>query len=137
MFGTGWTRRVVHSGALAMAVIAVALRILAPQGFMPDLRPGAAAHGFALVICSGHTPGELDAPDLAKAGRGSKRSGQTNHDGLCAFAGTALAQAQLYTAFERAPQIAALADLSGAIRGVAPGRGLTAPPRQTGPPHLV
>ena len=57
MFGTGWTRRVVHSGALAMAVIAVALRILAPQGFMPDLRPGSAAHGFALVICSGHGQG--------------------------------------------------------------------------------
>lgn len=108
---------------LALAVMALVMRVAIPQGFMlasPD-----AASGPQLVICTGHGP--LKAGPVAPADK-------SRPDTPCVFAGHGAGAAP-----PTAPQAEALAFLSPAepqrpIPGDAlPGRGLAAPP----PPSLA
>jgi hypothetical protein len=114
--------------AAPLAVLAIVLQVLVPQGFMPGQAPG----GPALVICTGHGP-LLRASDLS----GSGRKAPGHHD-ACAFAGHGTAPSLAV-----GPQVppvrlayAAPPPATGASQAAA--RALAAPPPPaTGPPGLA
>lgn len=117
---------------VALALLAVGLRILIPVGFMP----GQAAHGqgLALVLCTGEGPLPFNAAD-DKGGA----PGKASHDGACVFAAQGAAGPE--PSIE--PVIAvAYADGEPLVQrpqtDLAPGRGLAAPPLPArGPPILL
>lgn len=116
-------------GALVAALLALALQILAPPGFMTA---DGLAQPFALVICTGHGPIAIaPAQDNAPAHK-------SKPDAPCAFAGHGAGAAPpseiaLATA-ERASYRQAASPISPDL---APGRGLAAPPPPSqGPPRL-
>jgi len=118
--------------ALAMAVMAVALRVLVPAGYMPG-GPGESA----IVLC---TAQGLQSVVVDHAARGPSnpaddRSGEPKTDHPCAFAGLAQAFAPTSpAAFTPAGWTVAAAPQARAP-DAAPGRGLAAPPPPaTGPP---
>jgi hypothetical protein len=112
---------------LTLAVMALAMRLAVPQGFMT----APSAHGGPqLVICTGHGPLKSDPSGPAEKGK---------QGSPCVFAGhgggatpEAAPQAPAATLFaSEAPAGAIPADL-------APGRGLAAPPPPSlGPPLTV
>lgn len=127
--------------ALGLALIALALRVLVPSGFMvPAADQGV---GFPIVLCTAQgvqtvvvdQEGQLASPDPRPSGDHSPAS-QPHHS--CAFAGVAQALG--------APQSLHIG-LAGwtfaehafaAGTPAAPGRGLAAPPPpQTGPPLQI
>jgi hypothetical protein len=116
---------------LTLAVLALALKVLIPPGFMPG-----PAHGAPLVLCTGHGPVAIDPADLA--GKKSPAN-KPAPNAPCAFAGhgaaapvpdlTPVGVAVL------APEPLAAASLPK--DGLTPGRGLAAPPPPPrGPPSL-
>ena len=116
---------------LALAFVAVALRVMVPTGFMVRADAGA---GFPLIICTGQ--GELkvlpNAPDHAP-------DDGDHHAAPCVFAGHGLAAEP-----PTAPQVQAVAYAvftpaqPSLQRDLAPGRGLAAPPLPArGPPVLT
>lgn len=125
---------------LTLAVLAIAVKVMLPAGFM--VAPGSTANSlpFALVICTGEgamtvAPGAaLPDPD----GRPSPAD-KTSHDNPCAFAGHGLGVAPPNLT-DSAPVtfIAYRAPRSRPLIGLAPGRGLSAPPLPArGPPILL
>jgi hypothetical protein len=130
-YDSGFWRRL----APALALIALVIRVLVPQGFM--VAPAEAAGPIPLVICTGH--GAVDAASLV-GGPAHKPAGKgATQDAPCAFAGYAATPApDLFTAepvsFAAYHPHVALA----APRDLAPGRGLAAPPLPArGPPSLI
>lgn len=133
--------------SLTLAMLAVALKVLVPGGFMAAA-PAANALPFALVICTGQGPMTLASGEVladqgkapgGKAPSGKTPDGKTGHDSPCAFAGhgagvappSLIATAAVTFVAYRAPQQRPLTDL-------APGRGLAAPPLPArGPPILL
>jgi hypothetical protein len=124
---------------LTLAMLAVALKVLIPAGFMVA-SPSTASAGFPLVLCTGHGAVAVEAADLA-LGAGKKTPAEKPaHDAPCAFAGHAAAapppapypvEAAAF-APTPAPQPQMLR------RDLAPGRGLAAPPLPArGPPILL
>ncbi len=118
-------RRAEPSGALlALALLALIIRVAVPPGFMADPTGGA-----GLVLCTSHgfpDPGGKTPPASA------------NPDVPCAFAGHAAAPAPetfrlaVSAAFEAIPAVQA------ARPDQTPGRGLAAPPPHAiGPPVLI
>ncbi len=111
-----------------VAILALALKVLTPPGFMVAQTPGA----FPLVICTGHGP--LKSVDLPIPSDGKSR--QTG-DKPCAFAGhglaPTLAQAPMLTV---SPAIY-LAEFPVPSGRPAPGRGLAAPPPPSQAPPRV
>jgi hypothetical protein len=115
---------------MTLMAFAVALKVLVPAGFMADR----GKDGFSLVICTSQGTTVIHQ-DGAPADKGS----QAGHDAPCAFAGhaagaepTSLAAPErvAYAAYAETPVIA--------LVGLAPGRGLTAPPLPArGPPILA
>jgi hypothetical protein len=118
----------------ALALLALAVRILVPQGFM--VASAEAPSAFPLVICT--SQGVIQAGPLAPLHKAP--DGKTSaHDAPCAFAGHTPAPApDLFTA-ERVSFAADHAAPSTPVRrDLAPGRGLTAPPLPArGPPQLI
>jgi hypothetical protein len=115
---------------MTLTVLALAMKILVPQGFMVADR-GAP---FPLVICTGHGAAvfNVDAPGFPKA-PAPKKSDQP-----CAFAGnitpphpSAIAIVSETVVFSR--------EIPGNARtfDLAPGRGLAAPPPQSHAPPTV
>ena len=112
-----------------LAVLALLVNVLVPQGVMVD-----SGHGRpALVICTGHGPMTVAGHDGAPAHRGG-----AGHDGACAFAGHGLAAGPppvtLVTRTDfrpsPAPRLSAV--------DLVPGRGLAAPPPPShAPPVLI
>ncbi|MBO9713856.1 hypothetical protein [Sphingomonas sp.] len=118
--------------ALTLIALALAVRVLLPEGWMPVATQG----GFAITICSG-TAGETAWIDAAGKLHKEKPAGTAaDHD--CAFAS---AGAPLATAALDAPVLAAAAQavsFPAAWLLMATGRGLAAPPPPpTGPPATV
>lgn len=117
---------------LALAALAVALKVLIPAGFMTP----AQGAPLSLVLCTAQGA-KLIAPPVTEGDHGS--GGQLDHDSPCAFAGhgtgaappSPLASGAVEFVVFRPAQVAALVDL-------APGRGLSAPPLPArGPPGLT
>lgn len=126
MGGSGQHRRHRHPGLIVLALAALWMQVLIPQGFMV----GATAGAPALVICTGH--GALQAAD--HPGKAPKPAS----DAPCAFAGHGVAAAPpILTPLALAGfQPTALAVQSFVCQS--PGRGLAAPPPPSqGPPQLI
>lgn len=127
--------------ALALAFLAVALRVLVPGGYM-IAAPGEAA-GVPIILCTerGVETVLLGADArLADPSSGSQddHSGKPAPDHPCAFAGlgAALAPADVLTVGLAAWTHAA--DGPAFPPEIRPGRGMAAPPPpQTGPPLLI
>lgn len=128
--GTSMAMR--RPGWLVVAVLALAMRVLIPAGYMVS---PTAASPFDLVICTGQGAKVVDAgKDQSPAG---DEQGQTHH-APCAFAGLGVAAAPPVLATVEIPFQTATAPGRADLRqGLAPGRGLAAPPPPaTGPPEL-
>jgi len=121
---------------LTLAMLAVALKVLVPAGFMV----GISSTRFPLVLCTGHGAVSVDAGFLDPGG-GKKAPGEKPaHDAPCAFAGSAAAASPpdphpvATVTFVSAP----VAEPLPLRRNLAPGRGLAAPPLPPrGPPILL
>lgn len=110
--------------------LAIALKLMVPQGWMPDSRGG-------LMLCSGKVA--VATPVMAHGGHGRHDApGKPTADHPCAFAGLGMAAAPppplaaviVPTMASDAPPITPVA--------VAVGRGLAAPPPPaTGPPAFA
>ena len=118
-----WPRSVF----LALALLALAVRVLVPPGYMTPERPTA---GFSLVICTDHGLITLDDKQSSP--------GKSKTDSPCAFAG-GMAPLQPVSAVLTRSQTWAVAPARvAAQRDLAPGRGLAAPPPPAiGPPRLI
>lgn len=113
---------------MTLAVLALALKVLAPPGFMVAHNDGA----FPLVICTGHGP-------LIIADHGDKKApAKKATDAPCAFAGAATPPPPPVAAGLPEPLTIVVAQVVGAqLDDQAPGRGLAAPPpRSHAPPEL-
>lgn len=115
---------------LTLAALALALKVLLPAGFMVD----PAARGFSMVICTAEGTAVVHQ-DGAPAGPASKQQ----HDAPCAFAGHGMgAVAPSLAAPMAAAYAAYVAPSPAPLIGLAPGRGLAAPPLPArGPPTLT
>lgn len=124
---------------LALAALAIFVKVLAPPGFMVGApsRDGAA---FPIVLCTaqgeivmdaGKAPGSHETPGHAPAG--------SSHDSPCAFAGHGLAAPPPSLAAADAVAFAVYAaPPPRAFAVVSPGRGLSGPPLPArGPPALL
>ncbi len=121
------TDRWMWLGAL-MAFLALAMNIVSPQGFM--VTSGQA--GPTIAICTGHGPATLP-------GQTDQSGHKGGHEGACAFAGHGVAAdpppVAVFARLRFSPPLLAIV----ALRDLAPGRGLAAPPPPSqGPPlHLT
>jgi hypothetical protein len=119
-----WPRSVL----MTLALLALAVRVLVPPGYMTPDRP---TSGFSLVICTDHGLITLDDD-------GKQAPGKPKGDAPCAFAGGMAPPA---------PTVAVLTSFEGWApaplrveprQDLAPGRGLAAPPPPAiGPPVLI
>jgi hypothetical protein len=128
-WGEAKTRRRLRGGLFVLAFLALALKIVAPPGYMTA---DTGAHPFALVICTGHGPITIDPTDTAPAHKSAP-------DAPCAFAANGVGAAPPDEIALGAAGFAVYRPLvSAAARDLAPGRGLAAPPPPSqGPPRLV
>ncbi len=114
-----------------VALLALALKVATPPGFMVAQQAGETPGVFPLVICTGHGP--LKSADLPIPGDSKSHQGA---DKACAFAGHGLAPtlAQAPALIVSSARYAAVAHtLAG--RPV-PGQGLAAPPPPSQAPPL-
>ena len=124
----------LRSLLLTLAVLAVALRVLIPTGFM--VRSDAEG-GFPLIICTGQ--GEVIVKPGALGGQQEAPSDGEQHDSPCAFAGQGVAAALPQFADVRPVVFSAFTPRAPRLhRDLAPGRGLAAPPLPArGPPLTI
>jgi hypothetical protein len=123
---------------LIAALLAVALKVLVPAGFM--VAGPADRSAFPLVICTGQgvvRASDHGAPSAHHSGEGKAQ--KSSHDAPCVFAGHVAAPApDLFSV--RPVEFVLHADVSAPSvrRDIAPGRGLAAPPLPPrGPPVLI
>ncbi|WP_374576845.1 DUF2946 family protein [Phenylobacterium sp.] len=121
---------------LTLAMLAVALKVMIPAGFM-TAGPQEADLPFALVLCTAQGAVTVDPGDLPGH---SDDAPTERHDSPCAFAGhgAPLSLPNLIDAV-RVEFVAYRAPAAVPVRqAVAPGRGLAAPPLPArGPPSLL
>ena len=126
-------RRVV----LTLAVLALALKVLIPAGFMASAP--SAGGGYPVVICTGHGAEVVDAQAAGQNAPARKSpEGKAPHDPPCAFAGYGVtAPASSVLAVSRVAFVAyRIPSGPSAHRDLSPGRGLSAPPLPArGPPE--
>lgn len=123
---------------LTLAVMAIALRIMIPPGFM--IAAPSNDLPFPIVLCTGDgmvTVGPGGA--LPHHGDTDKAPDQDAHDSPCAFAGHGAAAPPPVLADAGPPVFAAyLSPVPTTPPGLTPGRGLTGPPLPArGPPVLL
>lgn len=120
----------VRNVFLTLAAFALALRVLVPAGFMVD----STSRGVALVICTSQGTTVVHQ-DGAPASPASK----SQHEAPCTFAGHGTGAVAPSLAAPAAAAYAAYVAASPASPpGLAPGRGLAAPPLPArGPPTLT
>ncbi|HUO12451.1 MAG TPA: DUF2946 family protein [Caulobacteraceae bacterium] len=127
-----WTPRLrlPNRAIAALAFLALVFAILVPPGFMPTSE--ASGPGFAIVICTGHGPLQLDPSSDHKAPPGKSKAGTA-----CPFAANVTPPVLPDIAFGARPAAFGVVTLA-AVSHQAPGRGLAAPPPPaTGPPSLI
>lgn len=119
--------------AAALIVLALALRVIIPSGFMPS-----SEHGFALTICTGMDTQTVWMDKSGKLHKEDPSKGKSVEHQPCAFAGAAMAADVLPADFQVAMAPVALAIPVFAKREVSVGNGLAAPPPPAiGPPSYV
>ncbi len=127
----------MRAAFLALALMAVALKVLVPAGFMTAPR---ATNGlpFAVVICTGQgamvvEPGALMSHDKKAP------SEKPSHNPPCPFAGHGAATVAPSMVAVQAITFALYVEpVARPLLGLAPGRGLSAPPLPArGPPSLL
>ena len=117
-----------NAAFLALALLALAVKVAVPSGFMVAAPDSGAS--FPLVICTGHGP-------VLAHHAGDKGDSKAKSDAPCAFAGQSAAA-----------EIALAAPIGGAVYGRAvapvlsrgtltPGRGLAAPPPPSQAPPVT
>jgi len=123
--------------AIALAILAVVVRVMIPQGFM-GAQPGHAG-ASPVVLCSadGLRRAYVDADGgLVGAPIDHQAPAPDHHECVFALAGALLGPA--FGAQTSAPLAAMPLELGPALAAQTPGRGLSAPPPpQTGPPITV
>lgn len=119
--------------AAAMILLALALRVIIPSGFMPS-----SERGFALTICAGMDTQTVWMDKSGKLHKEDPSKGKSVEHQPCAFAGAAMAADVLSADFQVAMAPVALAIPVFAKREVSVGAGLAAPPPPAiGPPSYV
>ena len=119
--------------AAALIVLALALRVIIPSGFMPS-----SERGFALTICTGMDTQTVWMDKSGKLHKEDPSKGKSVEHQPCAFAGAAMAADVLSADFQVAMAPVALAIPVFAKREVSIGAGLAAPPPPAiGPPSYV
>ena len=119
--------------AAAMILLALALRVIIPTGFMPS-----SERGFALTICTGMDTQTVWMDKSGKLHKEDPSKGKSVEHQPCAFAGTAMAADVLSADFQVAMAPVARATPVFAKREVSVGSGLAAPPPPAiGPPSYV
>jgi len=120
--------RRLRLGFVVLALLAVALKVLTPPGFMIAQNGGS----FPLVICTGHGPLEL-------SGKADPVHGKTStSDAPCAFSGHVATPPPALIVVGAAVGLAYLAPAMDRRGDLVPGRGLAAPPPPSqAPPRAV
>jgi hypothetical protein len=119
--------------AAALILLALALRVIIPAGFMPS-----SERGFALTICTGMDTQTVWMDKSGKLHKEDPSKGKSVEHQPCAFAGAAMAADVLSADFQVAMAPVALAIPVFAKREVSVGAGLAAPPPPAiGPPSYV
>jgi hypothetical protein len=127
-----WTarRKLPNSVMTALAFLALAFAVVVPPGFMTVDQ--SAGPGFAIVICTGHGPLQLDPAPDHKVPPAKSKAGAA-----CPFAANITPPLPVgLTIGVRAAPFGVVAITAASHQ--APGRGLAAPPPPaTGPPVLI
>jgi hypothetical protein len=119
--------------AAVLIVLALALRVIIPSGFMPS-----SERGFALTICTGMDTQTVWMDKSGKLHKEDPSKGKSVEHQPCAFAGAAMAADVLSADLQVAMAPVALAIPVFAKREVSVGAGLAAPPPPAiGPPSYV
>lgn len=119
--------------AAALIVLALALRVIIPSGFMPS-----SERGFALTICTGMDTQTVWMDKSGKLHKEDPSKGKSVEHQPCAFAGAAMAADVLSADFQVTMAPVALAIPVFAKREISVGAGLAAPPPPAiGPPSYV
>jgi hypothetical protein len=119
--------------ALACVVLALAMRITVPSGWMPS-----SERGFALTVCTGMDTQTVWLDAKGKLHKEDPSKGKSVEHSPCAFAGATAANdlpvADLHFAMPHRPAPLPIF----AVSEVLVGKGLAAPPPPaTGPPSIV
>ena len=119
--------------AAALILLALALRVIIPSGFMPS-----SERGFALTICTGMDTQTVWMDKSGKLHKEDPSKGKSVEHQPCAFAGAAIAADFPANALQIAiPPVALVAPVF-AKREVSIGSGLAAPPPPAiGPPSYI
>jgi hypothetical protein len=117
----------------ALIVLALAVRVAIPSGFMPS-----SERGFALTICTGMDTQTVWMDKSGKLHKDDPAKGKSVEHQPCAFAGAAMAgDAPADTAFVAMPPVATAVPVF-AMREISVGHGLAAPPPPAiGPPSYI
>jgi hypothetical protein len=119
--------------AAALIVLALALRVVIPSGFMPS-----SERGFALTICTGMDTQTVWMDSKGKLHKEDPSKGKSVEHQPCAFAGTAFALDGPAPDIQIAMAPVAVAIPIFAKREVSVGAGLAAPPPPAiGPPSYI
>lgn len=119
--------------AAALIVLALAVRIVLPAGFMPS-----SERGFALTICTGMDTQTVWMDKSGKLHKEDPAKGKSVEHQPCAFAGAAMAgDAPADTVFVAMQHIATAVPVF-AMSEISVGNGLAAPPPPAiGPPSYI
>ena len=119
--------------AAVFILMALAMRVIIPSGYMPS-----SERGFALTICAGMDTQTVWMDKSGKLHKEDPSKGKSVEHQPCAFAGAALTADFPATAMQVAMAPVALAIPVFAKREVSVGAGLAAPPPPAiGPPSYV
>jgi hypothetical protein len=123
----------LRSFAEVFVLIALAMRVIIPSGYMPS-----SERGFALTICAGMDTKTVWMDKSGKLHKEDPSIGKSVEHQPCAFAGAAITADFPATAFQIDMDPVALAAPVFAKREVSIGSGLAAPPPPAiGPPSYV
>lgn len=132
------TKQLKRDALLALAMLAVTLKIMVPTGFMPDVQPRNGLP-FALVLCTGEGAKVVQPGEALGQRQGGDHDGKSVHDVPCPFAAHAAGAPPpgLFVA-TGAGAVSYVVPPTPASPAIAPGRGLAAPPPPpTGPPVIL
>jgi hypothetical protein len=119
--------------AAVFILMALAMRVIIPSGYMPS-----AERGFALTICAGMDTQTVWMDKSGKLHKEDPSKGKSVEHQPCAFAGAAIAGNFPAAALPVAMAPVALAIPAFAKREVSVGAGLAAPPPPAiGPPSYI